>query len=82
QKSQNEKTLIVIINHARDKLIPLPAQLANAMRDDRLLNGNPIKIRDDLCIYGDDPHNSVLDSGTLTEELREMVLSKVTSRTR
>ncbi len=82
QKSQNEKTPIVIINHARDKLIPLPAQLANAMRDDRLLNGNPIKIRDDLCIYGDDPHNSVLDSGTLTEELREMVLSKVTSRTR
>ncbi|CQD08807.1 putative hydrolase of the alpha/beta superfamily [Wolbachia endosymbiont wPip_Mol of Culex molestus] len=82
QKSQNEKTPIVIINHARDTLIPLPAQLVNAIRGDQLLNGNPIKIRDDLFIYGDDPHNSVLDSGTLTEELREMVLSKVTSRTR
>ncbi|UIP92274.1 hypothetical protein JSQ73_003610 [Wolbachia endosymbiont of Anopheles demeilloni] len=59
----------------------MPAQLANAIRGDQLLNGNPIKIRDDLFIYEDDPHNSVLDSGTLTEELREMVLSKVTSRT-
>ncbi|WP_237349954.1 alpha/beta hydrolase family protein [Wolbachia endosymbiont of Cylisticus convexus] len=78
RKSQNEKMPIVVINHAGDRLIPLPAQLANAIRGDPLLNGNLIKIHDDL--WGS--HNDTLDSGKLTKELKEVVLSKVTSRTR
>ncbi|OJH33064.1 Phospholipase/Carboxylesterase [Wolbachia endosymbiont of Armadillidium vulgare] len=93
RKSQNEKMPIVIINHMEDELIPLSAQLAIAMLDDEKM---PNYIEDELTviairgsrylikIYGDlgGSHNDILGSAKLTRELKEVVLSKVTSRTR
>ncbi|WP_458694747.1 alpha/beta hydrolase family protein [Wolbachia endosymbiont (group B) of Pararge aegeria] len=78
QKLQNDNIPIVVINHARDTLIPYPAQLAKAV-DDLLLNRNSIKIVN-LRGFTDNPHNGVLSSWQLSENLADLMPNKIMNR--
>lgn len=78
QKLQNDNIPIVVINHERDTLIPYPAQLAKAV-DDLLLNRNSIKIVN-LRGFTDNPHNGVLSSWQLSENLADLMPNKIMNR--
>nr|WP_264685266.1 MULTISPECIES: alpha/beta hydrolase [unclassified Wolbachia] len=78
QKLQNDNIPIVVINHERDTLIPYPAQLAKAV-DDLLLNRNSIKIVN-LRGFTDNPHNGVLSSWQLSENLVDLMPNKIMNR--
>lgn len=78
QKLQNDTIPIVVINHERDTLIPYPAQLAKAV-DDLLLNRNSIKIVN-LRGFTDNPHNGVLSSWQLSENLADLMPNKIMNR--
>ncbi|WP_374698408.1 alpha/beta hydrolase [Wolbachia endosymbiont (group B) of Limnophora tigrina] len=69
-------TPITIINHAKDKLIPQPAQLAHAIENDGLLRRDLIKTVN-LKGFEYDPHNGVLSSQELGEGLTEVALKKI-----
>ena len=78
QKLQNDNIPIVVINHERDTLIPYPVQLAKAV-DDLLLNRNSIKIVN-LRGFTDNPHNGVLSSWQLSENLADLMPNKIMNR--
>ncbi|WP_264687964.1 PGAP1-like alpha/beta domain-containing protein [Wolbachia endosymbiont (group A) of Sympetrum striolatum] len=67
---------IIVINSKRDYLIPQPAQLAHAIENDVLLRGKLIKIVNSKR-YEDDPHNGVLSSWELGENLIDLILNKI-----
>ncbi|WP_341816361.1 hypothetical protein [Wolbachia endosymbiont (group A) of Nomada goodeniana] len=67
---------IIVINSKRDYLIPQPAQLTHAIENDVLLRGKLIKIVNSKR-YEDDPHNGVLSSWELGENLIDLILNKI-----
>lgn len=67
---------IIVINSKRDYLIPQPAQLAHAIGNDVLLRGRLLKTVNSKS-YEDDPHNGVLSSWELGENLIDLILNKI-----
>ncbi|WP_458694355.1 PGAP1-like alpha/beta domain-containing protein [Wolbachia endosymbiont (group A) of Anomoia purmunda] len=67
---------IVVINSKGDYLIPQPAQLAHAIENDVLLRGKLIKTVN-LKGCENDPHNGVLSSCELNENLTDLILNKI-----
>ncbi|WP_419247207.1 alpha/beta hydrolase [Wolbachia endosymbiont of Rhagoletis indifferens] len=62
---------IIVINNKGDHLIPQPAQLAHAIENDKLIK----TVNSKRC--EDDPHNGVLSSWELDENLTDLILNKI-----
>ncbi|WP_425386273.1 alpha/beta hydrolase family protein [Wolbachia endosymbiont (group A) of Barypeithes pellucidus] len=79
RKLQDEGKLnmpIIVINNKGDHLIPQPAQLAHAIENDKLICEKLIKtVNSKRC--EDDPHNGVLPSWELDENLTDLILNKI-----
>ncbi|MDE5060938.1 MULTISPECIES: PGAP1-like alpha/beta domain-containing protein [Wolbachia] len=67
---------VIVINSKRDHLIPQPAQLAHAIENDVLPREKLIKTVNSKS-YEDDPHNGVLSSWELGENLTDLILNKI-----
>lgn len=79
RKLQDEGKLnmpVIVINSKRDHLIPQPAQLAYAIENDVLPREKLIKTVNSKS-YKDDPHNGVLFSWELDENLTDLIPNKI-----